>query len=147
MIIIAPWSRALRNGGLNPKNYPWWSELISMIKEPIIQVGSNGEPKLTNDMRTNLPLADLKKLLAECKTWISVDTFFQHLAWSEGKKGIVLWGPSDPLIYGHPENINLLANRDLLVKNQFLMWEQQEYDENRFVKPQVVIKELAKFLN
>jgi ADP-heptose:LPS heptosyltransferase len=98
-------------------------------------------------MRTDLPLLELKKLLAECKTWISVDTFFQHLAWSEGKKGIVLWGPSDPLIYGHPENVNLLANRDLLASNQFLMWEQQEYNENRFVKPDVVARHLEKFFN
>ena len=145
MIIIAPWSRALRNGGWNPKNYPWWPELISMIQDPIVQVGSPGETKLVDDVRVNLSLAELKSLLAQCKTWISVDTFFQHLAWIEQKPGIVLWGPSDPEIYGHPENINLLAGREHLVQNQFLMWEQQEFRAERFVKPQVVVKHLQKF--
>lgn len=145
MIIIAPWSRALRNGGLNPKNYPWWQELVTMISEPIIQVGSPGEPQLTADVRVNLPISELKLLLKQCRTWISVDTFFQHLAWLENKPGIVLWGPSDPEIFGHPENINLMAGREYLVKNQFLMWEQQEYIADRFVKPQIVIEYLNKF--
>jgi hypothetical protein len=145
MIIIAPWSRALRNGGKNPKNYPWWPQLMNMISEPIIQVGAQDEQQLVNDFRTGLSIDDLKQLLKECKTWISVDTFFQHLAWQEQKPGIVLWGPSDPLIFGHPENVNLLAGREYLVKNQFLMWEQQEYLEDRFVKPNIVIEYLNKF--
>ena len=142
MIIISPWSRGLRNGGQNPKNYPWWPELIGMITEPIVQVGLNGEQQLVKDMRTNLSLTDLKQLIHDCRTWISVDTFFQHLAWSENKKGIVLWGPSDPEIYGHPENINLLASRELLAANQFLMWEQQVYDAARFVRPEIVLEHL-----
>lgn len=145
MIIIAPWSRALRNGGKNPKNYPWWPQLVSMISEPIVQVGSPGEDQLVPDFRTGQSIDNLKELLKECRTWIAVDTFFQHLAWQEQKPGIVLWGPSDPLIFGHPENTNLLAGREYLVKNQFLMWEQQEYREERFVKPEIVIQYLSKF--
>ena len=71
------------------------------------------------------------------KSW-----FFQHLGWDEGKQGIVLWGPSDPLIFGHPENINLLKDRKYLVPNQFLIWEQQEYQSERFVKPNEVMEHL-----
>lgn len=145
MIIIAPWSRALRNGDKNPKNYPWWPQLVSMINEPIVQVGSPGEDQLVQDFRPGQSIDNLKALLKECRTWIAVDTFFQHLAWQEQKPGIVLWGPSDPLIFGHPENTNLLVGREYLVKNQFLMWEQQEYREERFVKPEIVIQYLLKF--
>ena len=139
MIIIAPYAQKLRTGDNNPKNYPYWEELISKIDEPIIQVGIEGEKQLVEDFRTNLPIDELCKLLKECRTWIGVDSFFQHLAWREGKQGIVLWGPSDPLIFGHPENINLLKSRDYLAPNQFLWWEQTEYKAERFVKPEEVL--------
>jgi hypothetical protein len=39
MIIISPYAKALLSKKQNPKNYPYWKELISQIKEPIIQIG------------------------------------------------------------------------------------------------------------
>lgn len=142
MIIISPFAKKLRNGKENPKNYPHWKELVSLIDEPIIQVGVEGEEQLVPDFRKNLNLIELKELILECRTWISVDSFFQHYAWDLGKYGVVLWGPSDPLIYGHSENINLLKYRGFLVKNQFLNWEQHPYDPDCFVEPQKVIEHL-----
>jgi ADP-heptose:LPS heptosyltransferase len=142
MIIIAPYAQKLRTGKLNPKNYPYWEELISKIDEPIIQVGVEGEEQLVPDFRKNLPIAELRKLLKECRIWIGVDSFFQHLAWDEGIPGIVLWGPSDPLIFGHPENINLLKDRSCLVGNQFIWWEATEHRNDRFVKPKEILEYL-----
>jgi ADP-heptose:LPS heptosyltransferase len=142
MIIISPYSKKLNNGAQNPKNYPYWEELISQIKEPIVQVGIEGEKQLVGDFRKNLRISELRELIRECRIWISCDSFFQHLAWDEGKKGIVLWGPSDPLIYGHPENINLLKDRSYLAKNQFLWWEFTEHKNERFVKPKEVLEYL-----
>lgn len=72
-------------------------------------------------------------------TSYSLDSFFQHLAWKEGKKGIVLWSVSDPNIFGHPTNINLLKDRANLAKNQFLWWDYTEHDPNKFVKPDEII--------
>lgn len=142
MILIAPYSKPLRTGGNNPKNYPYWKELISLIKEEIIQIGTDGEEQLVPEFRKNLPIGDLRYLIGECRTWISVDSFFQHLAWDCGKKGIVLFGPSDPLIFGHPENINLLEDRSYLREKQFWWWEQCEYRKEAFVKPAEVLKYL-----
>jgi len=142
MIIISPYSKALLSGKQNPKNYPYWKELIAMIDEPIVQVGIEGEEQLVSDFRKNLPITELRKLIQECRTWISCDSFFQHLGWDEGKKGIVLWGVSDPLIYGHPENINLLADRKHLAENQFLWWEFVDHQNERFVKPKIVLEHL-----
>jgi len=138
MIIIHPFAKPLRNGKTNPKNYPYWKQLISMINEPIIQIGAEGEEQLVYDFRKNLPISELRSLIQECKTWIGVDSFFQHLAWDERKSGIVLWSVSDPLIFGHPENTNLLENRDNLSKNQFLWWEATEHNPSSFVKPEIV---------
>ena len=142
MIIISPYAKKLINGKQTPKNYPYWEELIKLIDEPIVQVGVLRETQLVEDFRTNLPLSELRKLLKECRTWIGVDSFFQHLAWDEGKPGIVLWGVSDPLIFGHPENINLLKDRSHLAKNQFLWWESTEHKNERFVEPHEVLKHL-----
>ena len=140
MIVISPYSRPLSNGKNNPKNYPFWEELISMIKEPIVQIGVEGEVQLVEDFRKGLPISQLKELLRECRTWISCDSFFQHLGWIEGKKGIVLWSVSDPLIYGHPENINLLKDRKYLAGNQFLWWEAYDHNAETFVPAREVFK-------
>jgi ADP-heptose:LPS heptosyltransferase len=140
MIIISPYAKKLQNGKENPKNYPYWKELIGLISEEIVQVGVDGETQLVDDFRTNLSLIQLRQLIKECRIWIGVDSFFQHLAWSESKLGIVLWSVSDPLIFGHKENTNLLKDRVYLAENQFLWWDFIEHDSNKFVLPEEVIK-------
>ena len=110
----------------------------------VIQVGIEGEKQLVDDFRKNRHISELRTLLKDCVTWIGVDSFFQHLAWDEGVPGIVLWGPSDPLIFGHKENTNLLKDRSYLVENQFLWWENTEHRADRFVKPKEVLAYLNK---
>ena len=143
MIIISPWAQKLRNGQNNPKNYPWWAELISLMGQHVVQVGVSGEQQLVDDFRPDLSLDQLKILLFQSKNWISVDSFFQHFAWDLGKPGVVLWGQSDPNIFGHPENINILKDRKYLRKKQFWLWEQCEYVEDAFVRPEEVLKHIA----
>lgn len=145
MIIIHPFSKKLFNGGDNPKNYPFWEELIALIEklgEPIVQIGIEGERQLVPDFRKNLSLRELSILLKECRIWISVDSFFQHLAWSENKKGIVLWGQGDPKIFGHEENINLLKDRKYLRKLQFRFYDETPCRKDCWVEPKEVIKYL-----
>lgn len=137
-IIISPYAKKLRNGKTNPKNYPYWKELISMIDEPIIQIGIDGEEQLTEDFRKNLSLPELKQLVLDCRTWISVDSFFQHFCWDLKKYGIVIFGQSDPIIFGHSENTNVLKDRKYLREQQFWLWEQCEYNINAFVKPEEI---------
>ena len=146
MILIAPYAKKLRTGKQNPKNYPYWSKLIEMIDEPIVQIGVEGEESLVRDFRKNLPIIELRSLIKQCKTWIGCDSFFQHLAWDEHKPGIVLWSVSDPLIFGHPENVNLLKDRSYLAPNQFLLWEMVEHRNDGFVEPQIVYECLMKLL-
>ena len=60
MILISPYSKQLTNGKTNPKNYPYWDEVISQIQEPIIQIGIEGEKQLVNDFRKNLAVDVIK---------------------------------------------------------------------------------------
>ena len=140
MILIAPFAKPLMNGKTNPKNYPYWKELLALISEEVVQVGVDGEEQITQRFLKNLPIARLRELIAECRIWIGCDSFFQHLAWDCNKPGVVLWSVSDPLIYGHPENINLLKDRSYLAQNQFLWWDFTEYNPDAFLKPEEVIK-------
>lgn len=145
MIIISPYSKALKNGKENAKNYPYWQEVLKGIKEPVVQIGVTGEKQICEDFRENLSFDELKALLKECRTWIGCDSFFQHLAWSEGKRGIVIFSRSDPKIFGHPENVNLLKSREFLTPYQFIWWEEQEYVKEAFIDPNEVIKALELF--
>lgn len=140
-ILIFPWAKILRNNQRHPKNYPWWPELIKLLQQSghhVTQVGLAGEPQLVTDFRTNLPIAELEKLILEYDTWFSVDSFGQHLAWSVGKKGIAIFGPSDPNIFGHHENINVLKDRKYLRERQFWWWEQDQFREDCWVEPEKI---------
>lgn len=145
MIVISPYARGMRNGKPHPKNYPYWKDVIKRIDEEIIQIGIEGEEQLVDDFRKNLPLYQLATLTSTCKTWISVDSFYQHFCWDLNKPGIVLFGQSDPNIFGHTENVNLLKDRKYLREKQFWLWEQAEYIEDAFVKPKVVLDALKGF--
>lgn len=144
MILLFPHSKQLKHGRPNPKSPPiaWWKALAAKLPPPVVQIGVPGDPQILDDFRIGLSLHDVSDVLQICRTWISVDSFIQHFCWDIGKPGIVIWGPSDPLIYGHPENINLLKGREWLIPNQFSTWEEVEYDESRFISPDEVLKHI-----
>jgi ADP-heptose:LPS heptosyltransferase len=143
-ILIFPFAKPIAQGKFHPKNYPWWPELLEMLKShTIIQVGTDGEHQLVDDFRKNLSITDLSTLIRECDTWIGIDSFGQHLCWELGVKGIVIFGQSDPNIFGHSENINLLKDRKYLREKQFWLWEQTEFNSDAFVTPEEIIKVLT----
>lgn len=144
-IVLFPFARGMRNGEKHPKNYPFWPELVQKLQQQghtLIQVGVEGEQQLVEDFRKNLKLTELSMLVRNCDTWISVDSFGQHLGWDLGVRGIALFGQSDPVIFGHPENINLLKDRMYLRDKQFWLWEQCQANDDSFVTPDVVLQAL-----
>lgn len=146
-IVIFPYARKMRENKPHPKNYPWWPELVKLLKDDgnnVIQVGLEHEDQLVEDFRKKLSYSELCDLLKSNDTWISVDSFGQHLGWSLGIKGITIFGQSDPNIFGHPENINVLKSREFLRKNQFWLWEQADFIEDSFVKPEEIFDIFAK---
>jgi len=149
-ILISPWSRNTPDGKKCAKNYPFWQKLIDLLKIKgfkVISVGVDGEDILRTDHHyKNLPLEQVKNLLLECDTWISVDNFFHHFASFYNKKGIVIFSKSDPLIFGNPENINLLKSRSYLRKNQFHFWNNEPLDKESFVSPEVVINSVIQLV-
>jgi ADP-heptose:LPS heptosyltransferase len=89
------------------------------------------------------PLSEIAYLLGQCDSWIAVDNFLPHMASYLGVRGIVLWGQSDPKIFGCKENVNLLKHPKYLRKNQFDYWENAEYKKQAFVEPEKVMVALT----
>lgn len=147
MIILSPYARVGPDVVKNAKNYPYWDKVVKLLKDyHIVQVGIAGEEKIVEDVRYDLSLEELKTLILECETWMSVDSFFQHYAWSLNKPGVVVFSKSDPNIFGHRENINVLKDRKYLRPDQFGLWKDCPYDKNAFVAPEKVVEALNFFL-
>jgi len=144
-ILIQPYARELRNGEVNPKNYPHWPELISMLETQghhIIHVGVTGEQPLTDDFVCQ-SLPTVEKFIKSCDLWISVDSFLQHMAWYLGVPGIVLFGPSDPKIFGHEENTNLYVNSKYFRPDPCGIWESMKLNNKAFCSPETVYNLIA----
>lgn len=141
-IIVSPYAKLLRNGQENPKNYPFWDELISFLvtkNYDVLQVGLNHEKPIKNTQFLQTTLPELIKYIQSCYIWVSVDNAIPHIASFYKKQGIVLWGKSDPVIFGDTQNINLIKSRVNLRHNQFDVWENETYDPNVFMSANTVI--------
>jgi ADP-heptose:LPS heptosyltransferase len=147
MILISPYSRKLRDGGENPKNYPYWIDLISYLKkyDEVVQIGVSGEEVLTENFMFDLSLKNIEALIKKCSFWISVDNFFPHLNNVKNKKpGVVLFSQSDPLVFGYDYNLNILKDRKYLRDNQFDIWERTQYNIECYLKPKEIVDILIK---
>lgn len=160
-ILISPFAQNLRNGKENPKNFPYWSELVSKLIDSgfnVVQIGSSKDAPIKYDIpshdhvgtfefKQNLKLKEVVELVKNCDVWISVDSFLQHLcAYHELKRGIVIFSQSDPKHFGYPRNTNLLKDRKYLREKQFWLWEQCEYNKEAFVTAEDVYKAVLKEL-
>jgi hypothetical protein len=151
-IIISPYAKKLREKNTpHPKNYPYWKELLPLLSEhEIIQIGVNGEEELVKHCFFGLHSRELVELMSTADLFISVENFLPHLMhynFKGEKHGIVLFGKSDPEIFGYSENINLLKDKKYLRWDQFGHWESTDYIEEAFVKPEIVVKAVNKLIN
>ena len=144
MILFAPFAekQPWLNGHPSPKDYPWAKELAEILRDDLVQVGGSQDEQLVPDFRQNLPFAQLGELIKASKTAICVDSYLQHYYWYVDKPCIVLWGISDPIIFGHTLHMNLLKDRKYLRENQFDLYYHNQINSEAFVKPEKVIEAL-----
>lgn len=144
MILIFPWSRNTSDGKASPKNYPHWDAVVAGLLKSgleVLQVSCTGESDVAGTKRVNdLPLDQIAELMKSSETWISVDNFAHHMAWTLKYPGIVIFGMSDPEIFGHPENINILKDRRFLRARQFGLWSQEAPNPDSFAGPAAVLE-------
>ena len=148
-IIISPYS-------FNPqhaKSYPYWNELTGMLKRldyKIVQVGRTGEPILPNisEFWQGLPLKVLAEKISNCLCWISVDNFLQHMCNCMNPiiPGIVIWGISNPNLFGYSYNNNIIKSASYFRPDQFNTWHGVKQNKDVFSSPEVILKEFLKFV-
>jgi len=147
-IIICPYSQKLPKVDYNPKNYPYWEELIALLKAEIpnlevVQVGVSGERILkgVTTIKHNLLQSDLLELCKTCDAWFTVDNFFNHFcSYYKIPNGFVMFGQSDPNIFGYKTNTNILKDRKYLRPDQFGFWWDRPYKKEAFLEPEEVAK-------
>jgi len=133
-LLIFEKTSSLRNGKRNAKEYPYWKDFYALANDYEIVI--------VNEKKSN---EELISLIKWCDIWISVDSFIPHfVSFYKLKKGIVLFGKSDPSIFGYETNINVLKDDKNLRKEQFLWWEDEVYDPNVFVSPETLLKIVKK---
>jgi ADP-heptose:LPS heptosyltransferase len=142
-VIISPESRPTKLGE-NAKNFHHWALVVKALRDRdinVTQVGLTGEKDIGANRRLNgLSLFELMGQIRECDTWASVDNFFHHMSAYLGKKGVVVFGKSDPQIFGHDKNVNLLKDRSCLRKSQFDVWDNEPFDPSVFPTAEDVAK-------
>ena len=146
-ILYAPFAARAPSlkGQPSPKDYPHPKELAILLHRnghSVVQVGGGQDEQVTPDFRKDLPFKEVGELINNFSTAICVDSYLQHHCWYLGKKAIVLWGMSDPEIFGHKEHTNLLQDRKYLRSNQFDLYYTNQYCSEAFVPPERVLEEL-----
>jgi len=145
-ILISPFAAKLPTGNRNPKNWPYFAEMVQLLNREgseVIQIGVKGEDRIegVGQFIVGWPLRKLREL--EWNSYVSVDNFWPHYCHQERLKGgIVVWGQSDPQVFGYPENINLIKSRSYLRPLQFAHWFDVQYNPDVFVTPDVVMDAL-----
>jgi ADP-heptose:LPS heptosyltransferase len=97
------------------KNKEWrperWDELVqSLPGYTFIQLGLKDEEPLIKgaiDLRGQFGLRESMALLKHALCYVGVDSFLAHVTNAVQTPGVVLFGPSSPVIWGHPENVNI----------------------------------------
>jgi len=97
------------------KNMPvdLYEDLVRRLSRAfhIIQFEQDGSPHA--DVELVMPTPGIRRAAALIKRLhcvVTVDSFPGHLAHAVGTPAIVLFGPSNPSVFGHPSNYNIRSN-------------------------------------
>jgi hypothetical protein len=145
-IVISPYSQTPDH----PKSYPYWEDMVRLLKSEtpykIVQIGRVDEKKIDgiDEYYWGLNFIDIADLIRECKTWISVDNFLPHLinSMDTSVRGTVLFGLSDPRIFGYNYNKNLLKSEQFLRLDQFNIWGGITRNDSIFLSATEVLAEV-----
>ena len=82
-----------------------------LVKEgnTIVEVALPNFPRIERVLRVNTNLRQVLVLLKYAKTFVGIDSFLQHASATKSlfKKGVVLWGATNPKCLGYEHNVNL----------------------------------------
>jgi ADP-heptose:LPS heptosyltransferase len=98
-------------------NHHWniehWNELVKQLPQcTFIQIGHLDEPCVegAQDWRGQTSLREAFSLLKYASSFVGVDSGIAHATNAFGIPGVVLFGDSSPVYWGHDNNINIYKN-------------------------------------
>lgn len=98
-------------------NHHWamenWNELVRKMPDyTFIQIGHTNEPSVEGaiDWRGKTGLREVMCLLKYADSFVGVDSFLSHATNAFNTPGVVLFGDSSPVYWGHDNNINIYKN-------------------------------------
>lgn len=145
-VLISPYSRKVNALGC-AKDYPYWKTVVKELGRrgyATVQLGVTGERLLGCGSRIfDLPLNKMKGAIAGVDYFMSVDNFFPHFLVAKGidLPGLVVWGPSDPEIYGYDRFVNLMKDKSKMRPDQYGYWHNVTYDNSGWPEPHDIIRE------
>jgi len=89
-----------------------WKKLVLMLSKEFdtIQIGGKDEKPIEGITTYLMGATGVRQTMALVKnalTYVSVDSFIGHVGPAVGKSGVVLFGRSNPYIFGHDLNVNV----------------------------------------
>jgi hypothetical protein len=151
MVLLSPYS--INFGKENAKNYPYFKDFLDICKKnklpfKFVQVifGNEAPIKECDLAWINPSTTELKKGLCDCKTWISIDNFMGHLGAYLNKPGVVIFGPSDPRIFGYLSNMNLFKYEGYFRPDIYGNWISAEFNKDAFIPAQELYDNFLNFL-
>jgi len=87
-----------------------WEQLVDTMPEcTFIQLGLLSEQPIrgTVDFRGKASIRESIALIKYAKSFVGVDSSFAHACNAVGTPGVVVFGPSTPVIWGHRTNVNI----------------------------------------
>lgn len=130
-LLVFPFSRILRNGQPNPKNYtPFGSILQDLHVAGVhtIQCGVSTDPHIgAKEYLIDASINQIWGKALACDAFLSVDSFFPHLAHAlqseyvskNGRTfpGVVVWNVTQHSMFGYREFINVYSKEPTFAKN------------------------------
>ena len=145
-VIIAPYAKYRIDGERNAKDYPRWAEVLDLLSSDceMTQVihGREGELRRSDGSEISyvrgLRIPEIERAVLKSDLFLCSDTYMQHMAHYVGRRGVVIFGPSDPGIFGYAENVNMFADRKYFRPFQFQTWRECDFNPDAFVTPRAV---------
>jgi ADP-heptose:LPS heptosyltransferase len=86
-----------------------WKKIIKLYpKIKFIQLGDENETKIEGTLDLlGTPIRKQLSVLASSNLYVGLDSFWNHAARALNVKSVILFGPTNPNIWGYDENINI----------------------------------------
>jgi ADP-heptose:LPS heptosyltransferase len=112
-IIIAPASDSPRKM-MPPQAWEQITDLLAAKGCSVFQVGREKEPHIkgTYSLVGLTSPRQLAPVVARADAVITVDNFCMHMAHLEKKLAVVVWGPTDPQVYGYEGHVHIRGTLD-----------------------------------